>query len=82
MRGDEGYLLALAYSTQRGYGRNHPFAGETAAAISTVSIVPEELGFAVNVGELLMTECEMVNGFIDLPDEPPPSRAATGWCSA
>ncbi|WP_171763149.1 carbon-phosphorus lyase complex subunit PhnI, partial [Shigella sonnei] len=31
----------------------------------------EELGFAVNVGELLMTECEMVNGFIDPPDEPP-----------
>ncbi len=30
-----------------------------------------ELGFAVNVGELLMTECEMVNGFIDPPDEPP-----------
>ena len=29
MRGDEGYLLALAYSTQRGYGRNHPFAGES-----------------------------------------------------
>ncbi|UMX67715.1 carbon-phosphorus lyase complex subunit PhnI [Klebsiella pneumoniae] len=28
MRGDEGYLLALAYSTQRGYSRNHPFAGE------------------------------------------------------
>ena len=27
-RGDEGYLLALAYSTQRGYGRNHAFAGE------------------------------------------------------
>lgn len=36
-----------------------------------VSIVPEELGFAVNVGELLITECEMVNGFIDPPDEPP-----------
>ncbi|EKD0764038.1 carbon-phosphorus lyase complex subunit PhnI [Escherichia coli] len=36
-----------------------------------VSIVPEELGFAVNVGELLMTECEMVNGFIDPPGEPP-----------
>ena len=27
-RGDEGFLLALAYSTQRGYGRTHPFAGE------------------------------------------------------
>ena len=68
MRGDEGYLLALAYSTQRGYGRNHPFAGEIRSGYIDVSIVPEELGFAVNVGELLMTECEMVNGFIDPPD--------------
>ncbi|MFP1461655.1 carbon-phosphorus lyase complex subunit PhnI [Escherichia coli] len=71
MRGDEGYLLALAYSTQRGYGRNHPFAGEIRSGYIDVSIVPEELGFAVNAGELLMTECEMVNGFIDPPDEPP-----------
>ncbi|STL49552.1 carbon-phosphorus lyase complex subunit PhnI [Escherichia coli] len=54
MRGDEGYLLALAYSTQRGYGRNHPFAGEIRSGYIDVSIVPEELGFAVNVGELLM----------------------------
>ncbi|WP_455648544.1 carbon-phosphorus lyase complex subunit PhnI, partial [Kluyvera sp.] len=71
MRGDEGYLLALAYSTQRGYGRNHPFAGEIRSGYIDVSIVPEELGFAVNVGELLMTECEMVNGFVDPADEPP-----------
>jgi alpha-D-ribose 1-methylphosphonate 5-triphosphate synthase subunit PhnI len=27
-RGDEGFLLALGYSTQRGYARSHPFAGE------------------------------------------------------
>ena len=27
-RGDEGFLLGLGYSTQRGYGRNHPFVGE------------------------------------------------------
>ncbi len=27
-RGDEGFLLALGYSTQRGYGRTHPFVGE------------------------------------------------------
>ncbi|MEO8715072.1 MAG: carbon-phosphorus lyase complex subunit PhnI, partial [Acetobacteraceae bacterium] len=27
-RGDEGFLLALGYSTQRGYGTTHPFAGE------------------------------------------------------
>ncbi|CAI8936591.1 carbon-phosphorus lyase complex subunit PhnI [Kosakonia quasisacchari] len=70
-RGDEGYLLALAYSTQRGYGRNHPFAGEIRSGYIDVEIVPEELGFAVNIGELLITECEMVNGFIAPQDEPP-----------
>src|SRR5699024_4135075 len=40
-RGDEGYLLALAYSTQRGYGRNHPFAGEIRLGEVAVEIVPE-----------------------------------------
>jgi alpha-D-ribose 1-methylphosphonate 5-triphosphate synthase subunit PhnI len=29
-RGDEGFVLSMAYSTQRGYGRNHPFVGELA----------------------------------------------------
>ncbi|MDD7996192.1 MULTISPECIES: carbon-phosphorus lyase complex subunit PhnI [Kosakonia] len=70
-RGDEGYLLALAYSTQRGYGRNHPFAGEIRSGYIDVEIVPEELGFAVNVGELLITECEMVNGFVAPQEEAP-----------
>ena len=71
VRGDEGYLLALAYSTQRGYGRNHPFAGEIRSGYVQVEIVPEELGFSVNIGELLLTECEMVNGFVAPQDEPP-----------
>jgi alpha-D-ribose 1-methylphosphonate 5-triphosphate synthase subunit PhnI len=71
VRGDEGYLLALAYSTQRGYGRNHPFAGEIRSGYVDIEIVPEELGFAVNVGELLLTECEMVNGFIAPEEEAP-----------
>lgn len=71
MRGDEGYLLALAYSTQRGYGRNHPFAAEIRSGYVALETVPEELGFAVNVGELLMTECEMVNGFV-APDNDAP----------
>lgn len=70
VRGDEGYLLALAYSTQRGYGRNHPFAGEIRSGYVDVYIEPEELGFAVNVGEMLLTECEMVNGFVAPADEP------------
>jgi alpha-D-ribose 1-methylphosphonate 5-triphosphate synthase subunit PhnI len=44
-------------------------------------IVPEELGFAVNVGELLMTECEMVNGFV-APEERPALTRGYGLCSA
>ncbi|HEI8867792.1 carbon-phosphorus lyase complex subunit PhnI [Serratia sp. AKBS12] len=71
VRGDEGFLLALGYSTQRGYGRTHPFAGEIRSGYLTVSIVPEELGFAIDVGEILLTECEMVNGFVDPPQQPP-----------
>ncbi|MCS3424112.1 alpha-D-ribose 1-methylphosphonate 5-triphosphate synthase subunit PhnI [Rahnella sp. BIGb0603] len=71
VRGDEGFLLSLSYSTQRGYGRNHPFAGEIRTGWLTVEIVPEELGFAIDIGEILLTECEMVNGFVDPQDRPP-----------
>ena len=63
-RGDEGFLLALGYSTQRGYGRNHPFAGEIRIGTAEVWIEPQELGFPVCLGEIELTECEMVNQFV------------------
>lgn len=62
-RGDEGYLLSLAYSTQRGYGRSHPFAGEIRSGTVLVHCPVEELGYALPVGELLVTECDMINQF-------------------
>ncbi len=62
-RGDEGFLLALAYSTQRGYGRTHPFAGEIRLGTVEVCFTPEELGFPVVIGEITVTECEMINQF-------------------
>jgi alpha-D-ribose 1-methylphosphonate 5-triphosphate synthase subunit PhnI len=70
-RGDEGYLLALGYSTQRGYGRNHPFAGEIRIGEVEVEIVPPELGFPVTIGEITVTECEMVNQFKGSATAPP-----------
>jgi alpha-D-ribose 1-methylphosphonate 5-triphosphate synthase subunit PhnI len=70
-RGDEGYLLALGYSTQRGYGRNHPFAGEIRIGAVEVEIVPPELGFPVAIGEITVTECEMVNQFKGSATAPP-----------
>jgi alpha-D-ribose 1-methylphosphonate 5-triphosphate synthase subunit PhnI len=62
-RGDEGLLLALAYSTQRGYGSSHPFAGEIRMGEVSVYFFPEELGFPVLVGEIVLTECESVSRF-------------------
>jgi alpha-D-ribose 1-methylphosphonate 5-triphosphate synthase subunit PhnI len=70
-RGDEGFLLALGYSTQRGYGRNHPFAGEIRIADVEIEIVPPELGFAIVIGEIAVTECEMVNQFKGSATVPP-----------
>ncbi len=70
-RGDEGFLLALGYSTQRGYGRNHPFAGEIRMGEVAVEIVPEELGFPIEIGEITITECEMVNQFAGSETAPP-----------
>ena len=62
-RGDEGFLLALGYSTQRGFGNTHPFAGEIRLGEVAVSLVPEELGFAIEIGEITVTECQMINQF-------------------
>jgi alpha-D-ribose 1-methylphosphonate 5-triphosphate synthase subunit PhnI len=70
-RGDEGFLLALGYSTQRGHGRNHPFAGEIRVVDATVEIVPEDLGFAVEIGEIRLTECDMINQFAGSAAAPP-----------
>nr|HMQ58884.1 carbon-phosphorus lyase complex subunit PhnI [Rhizobiaceae bacterium] len=70
-RGDEGYLLALAYSTQRGYGRTHPFAGEIRIGEVEVEAFLPELGFAVTIGRVQLTECQMVNQFAGSAKAPP-----------
>ena len=53
-RGDEGFLLALAYSTQRGRAKTHPFAGENRMVEVSVENIPEELGYPIQVGEITM----------------------------
>jgi alpha-D-ribose 1-methylphosphonate 5-triphosphate synthase subunit PhnI len=70
-RGDEGFLLGLGYSVQRGFGGNHPFAGEIRMGEVSVEFVPEELGFPVDLGEITLTECQMVNQFSGSKDVPP-----------
>jgi alpha-D-ribose 1-methylphosphonate 5-triphosphate synthase subunit PhnI len=61
----------MAYSTQRGYANNHPFAGEIRFGTVEVEMIPEELGFPIVVGELELTECQMVNQFTGSKTKPP-----------
>lgn len=70
-RGDEGFLLAMAYSTQRGYAHSHPFVGEVRLGQVALEIEPEELGFSISIGDIEITECEMVNQFAGSKTEPP-----------
>ena len=70
-RGDEGFLLALGYSTQRGYGNSHPFVGEIRIGEVDVEFDVPELGFAVTVGRIQVTECQMVNQFKGSAKQPP-----------
>jgi alpha-D-ribose 1-methylphosphonate 5-triphosphate synthase subunit PhnI len=70
-RGDEGWLMAMGYSTQRGYANTHPFAGEIRRGFVAVELVPDELGFAIDIGELEVTECQMINQFAGSKDIPP-----------
>jgi alpha-D-ribose 1-methylphosphonate 5-triphosphate synthase subunit PhnI len=70
-RGDEGFLLALGYSSQRGYGGTHPFAGEIRVGEVAVEIAPAELGFTIDIADLVVTECQMVNQFKGSKTVPP-----------
>jgi len=70
-RGDEGFILGLAYSTQRGYARNHAFVAELRIGSVAVEMEIPELGFAIEIGEITATECETVNQFQGSKTQPP-----------
>ncbi len=70
-RADEGFLLSMGYSTQRGYGNSHPFAAEIRYGTTEVELFVEELGFAVTIGEIELTECQMVSQFAGNADKAP-----------
>ncbi|MBN9062615.1 MAG: carbon-phosphorus lyase complex subunit PhnI [Rhizobiales bacterium 65-9] len=69
-RGDEGFVLGLAYSTTRGYGGSHPFVGEVRLGETAVEITPEELGFSIEIGDITVTECQMINQFKGTAEKP------------
>jgi len=70
-RADEGFLLSMGYSTQRGYGNTHPFAAEIRYGSLEVEMMIEELGAPVVIGEIDVTECQMVSQFAGNAQEGP-----------
>lgn len=70
-RGDEGFILGMAYSTQRGYARNHAFVAELRIGTVPVEMEIPELGFSIDIGDVELTECETVNQFQGSKTEPP-----------
>lgn len=72
-RADEGFLLSLGYSTQRGFKASggHPFAGEIRMGEVAVELEPEELGFPVSIGDITLTEAEILFLFDGSETMPP-----------
>ena len=70
-RADEGWVLGMGYATQRGYGHTHPFGGDIRFGAVTVTLQPDELDFAIEIGEVELTECQMLNQFVGSAEQPP-----------
>lgn len=62
-RGETGGLLALAYSSMRGYGDIHPTVGELRVGTVPLRIPHPAGGEPVFVGRVLVTEAEVVAWF-------------------
>ena len=71
---------SAGYSTQRGFGTTHPFVGELRVGEVEVGLVPEELGFTVVLGTVLLTECELVNQCEGEGGRPPQFTRGYGLC--
>ncbi|WP_246776960.1 carbon-phosphorus lyase complex subunit PhnI [Microvirga sp. VF16] len=71
VRGDEGFLMALCYSTMRGYGRNHPYVAEMRHGdVSVVMEIPE-IDLDIGIGTVRVTECRTIHMTVGKPDTLP-----------
>ncbi len=60
-RGQQGSLLAIAYTTMRGFGSSHPNVAELRVGYLPVEMPHPLTGEPIEIGEVLMTECEVVS---------------------
>jgi alpha-D-ribose 1-methylphosphonate 5-triphosphate synthase subunit PhnI len=64
-RAETGSILAIAYSNMRGYGDVHPTVAELRVGYLPVMLPHPITGELIEVGEVLMTECEVVAMYED-----------------
>lgn len=64
-RAETGGLLLLAYSNMRGYGDIHPTIGELRVGFLPVMIKHPHTGEPYTVGEIKVTEAEVIGKFAD-----------------
>lgn len=67
-RAEQGSLLALAYSNMRGYGDIHPTVAELRVGYLPVNLPHPITGEMTEVGEIEITECEVVAMYEDDDD--------------
>lgn len=78
-RGETGGLLALAYSNMRGYGNVHPTVGELRVGYIPLSLAHPLTGNPEKVGEVLVTEAEII-AHADTGDDGPQFTLGYGLC--
>lgn len=73
-RGEEGGMLALAYSSMRGFGNVHPTVSELRVGYLPIGVIFPGLDEPVVIGEVLATEVEVIGryGRCGEPGEGPP----------
>ncbi|MCC6574937.1 MAG: carbon-phosphorus lyase complex subunit PhnI [Planctomycetes bacterium] len=79
-RGETGSVLAIAYSSMRGYGDVHPTVAELRVGYVPVRMPHAITGEPVEVGEVLMTECEVVAMFDKVEGQKPAFGIGYGAC--
>jgi len=79
-RAETGSLLAMAYSSMRGYGDVHPTVAELRVGYLPVILPHPVTDEPIEVGEVLMTECEVVAMYDSDDGEKPTFGLGYGAC--
>lgn len=78
-RGETGAMLALAYSSLRGYGSVHPTIAELRVGHVSLRIKHPYTGNDVSVGDVLVTECEGILSGVGATEITADNRFSLGY---